>query len=100
MLDSSVLEFVYPTAEKYELWRHWGSKSAFPPAKTGNSGFQKNCIHLYATASVLLFCSASLRLQWFMVQRRQILPGRGSDILSVDVFVKQVLLGFMIFLYL
>lgn len=26
MLDSSVLEFVYPTAEKYELGRHWGSK--------------------------------------------------------------------------
>lgn len=100
MLDSSIVEFVYPRAKKCELGRHGGSKSAFPPAKTGNSGFQKNCINCFATASVLLFCSASLRLQWFMVQKRQILPGRGSGILSVDVFVKQVLLGFMVFLYL
>lgn len=67
------------------------SQHLFPPAKTGNSGAQKNGINCWGTASVLQFCPASLRLQWFMVQRRQILPGRGSDILPGDVFVKQVL---------
>lgn len=61
MLDKylSILEFVYPTSEKCELGRHRGSKSAFPPARTGGSGSQKKrhkflCHSLCAAALLCL----------------------------------------------